>query len=97
MELQTLKAALAEWADIEAAEYVLGLCLGLYSADANPRDLKHVFFSNNPVGNLLHQILDELVANGILEARDEPDFEFRWNRSFKGSWEEPWQLPASAP
>ncbi len=48
---------------------------------------KHVFWSTNPVGNMLYAMLDQMVAVGILEKRDEPDFQYRWNPSFRGSWE----------
>jgi hypothetical protein len=27
------------------------------------------------------------VAAGVLEKRDEPDFQYRWNPAFRGSWE----------
>jgi hypothetical protein len=45
------------------------------------------FWTNNKVGNSLSQMLDLLVNIGILEKRDEPDFQYRWNPVFKGTWE----------
>jgi len=49
---------------------------------------KHVFWSNHPVGNLLNSMLEQMVTEGILEKRDEPDFQYRWNPRFRGSWEQ---------
>jgi hypothetical protein len=47
---------------------------------------KHVFWSNNPLGNALHAILDRLVEIEALELND--DVQYRWNSAFKGSWED---------
>ena len=46
-------------------------------------DTKWIFWSNNPLGNTLCGILDKLVEVGVLEFRDEPDVQFRWNAQFK--------------
>jgi hypothetical protein len=43
------------------------------------------FWSNNPVGNLLYETLESLVQVGVLESRDEPDKQYRWNPAFRGS------------
>jgi hypothetical protein len=50
-------------------------------------DAKHVFWTDHPVGNALHKILSELVNVGALEFREDPDYQYRWNTSFVGSWE----------
>ncbi len=39
-------------------------------------------------------MLGELVAAGVLENRDEPDDQYRWNPAFVGSWEIPWKPAA---
>jgi hypothetical protein len=44
-------------------------------------------WSNNPIGDMLMQQLELLVEQGVLEKRDEPDLQFRWNPAFKGDWE----------
>jgi hypothetical protein len=36
---------------------------------------------------MLYAILDQMVAVGLLETRDEPDKQFRWNAAFRVSWE----------
>jgi hypothetical protein len=48
---------------------------------------KHVFWSTHPVGDVPYRALDELVGVGILEKRDDPDVQYRWNPTFKGSWD----------
>ena len=86
---ESLSERLRDWVDWDGAAYWLAVSLdvmkdepGLFQGRA-----KHVFWSNNPVGKMLYAMLDQMVAVGILEKRDEPDFQYRWNRSFRGTWE----------
>jgi hypothetical protein len=83
--MNTLKDYLKDWTDMDWAMYDLGRCLGLM--DTEFVKAKHVFWSENHVGNMLHDILTRLADNGILEYRDEPDYQYRWNPHFKGTWE----------
>ena len=88
--MQTLKVALKEWSDSHYAQMEIAKCLGLMDANTNYQtSAKHVFWSNNPIGTMLHEWLQRLVQLGILERRDSEDFdgEYRWNPDFKGSWE----------
>jgi hypothetical protein len=48
---------------------------------------KHVFWSGHPTGDMLQGILEQRVAAGALESRDEPDKQYRWNGAFRESWE----------
>jgi len=92
---------MTEWNDWDGAAYVLGLSLGLFNKETHPymRDLKHVFWTANPIGEALHKCLEELVRAGILlgtnaDDDDEHDPEcaslkFKWNPAFAGSWEGP--------
>lgn len=85
----TIKERLQDWADWDLAEHELGLALGLFTEDQKfATDLKHVFWSANPVGDMLCETLRILTSVGILEHRDEPDHQYRWNPDFVGSWEE---------
>lgn len=90
----TLKEKLKDWTDIDGAMYDVTVVLGLIDPEASPfaTNAKHVFWSNHPVGSLAHKLLDEMTSLGILEKRDEPDFQYRWNAAFKGSWETPYQI-----
>ena len=86
----TLKEALTDWTDWDGAAFELACALGLIKNEPFmfQTHAKHVFWSNNPLGNALHEALQKLVGLGILEEREEPDNQFRWNPHFKGSWEE---------
>jgi hypothetical protein len=84
----TLKDGLSEWVGVEGAEHLLSQCLGLMGPEVRYAvEAKHVYWSANPVGSALHDILMRLVEIGVLEYRDEPDYEVRWNQDFRGSWE----------
>ncbi|GLI00926.1 hypothetical protein [Phytohabitans aurantiacus] len=68
---------LDDWTDWDAAAYVLGRILGLFP-DADFLDVKHVFWTDNQLGNGLRDALLALVAAGVLGRREEPDEQFRW-------------------
>jgi hypothetical protein len=85
--MDTLKTELADWQYWDTASYILSQNIGLMGSDVSRYQAKHVFWSDNPVGNTLIAILNQLAEVGILEKRDEPDLQYRWNPEFKGSWE----------
>ena len=83
-----LKGKLTEWVDWDLAAYYLAQSLGMMDETVSfATDAKHVFWTDNPIGNMLHKILNELASSQILERRDEPDIQYRWNPTFKSSWE----------
>ena len=77
MPQTTLKESTGDWTDWDCAAHGLGICLGL----TPPR---HILWSDHPVGRLLYLMLDQLVEQRILEKRDEPDIQYRWNPTFHG-------------
>jgi hypothetical protein len=87
---ETLKTALEEWTDCDWAGYCTAVALGLIDPERSPfqTKAKHLFWTDNAVGNTLHQFLEALVSLGVLERRDEPSLQFRWNREFRGTWEQ---------
>ena len=87
MRSHTLREALSSWSDWDGAGYNLGICLGLMPDVPGWGRAKHVFWSDNEIGRMLYHMLDQLVAAGVFEKRDEPDFQYRWNPAFRGSWE----------
>lgn len=87
MERRSLREALTDWTDWDWAGYELAVCLGLIPSESKVGRAKHVFWSSHPVGEALYRTLDILVGVGILEKRDDPDCQCRWNPAFKGSWE----------
>jgi hypothetical protein len=89
-ELRGLRR-MVEWTDQDCAAAAIAQHLGLIDFEKHPfqTSSKHVFWTANPIGDLLTAMLYEMVEVGILEFRDEPDLQFRWNPNFEGSWETP--------
>ncbi|MFE2867154.1 hypothetical protein [Embleya sp. NPDC059259] len=77
-----LSEQLAEWQDIETAMLRLGRTLGLFEPDDTYLGHKWVFWSRNPLGDMLYGTLEQLVEMGALERRENPnddgDDQFRW-------------------
>ena len=84
----TLKEKLTDWTDTDVAEYHLAIALGLMTeATSFQTDAKHVFWTNNPVGTMIHAMVELLAKEGILQVHPDDDLCFRWNQDFRGSWE----------
>ena len=85
----TLKEKLQDWTDIDVAGFELAQCLGLMGPETKfATDAKHIFWSNNLVGDKLYDfLLKDLVQIGVLKYDDHKG-KVRWNNDFKGSWEE---------
>ncbi|MEV4266640.1 hypothetical protein [Kribbella sp. NPDC049584] len=69
-----------QWVDWDGAAWLLARAIGVplpskFSAS------KATFWTDNPMGNGLHDALLALCRAGILDRRDEPDEQFRWNLS----------------
>jgi hypothetical protein len=77
-----LRSSLADWTDFDGAEFEVARCLGIMdpAASWSPTLHKYLFWSNNPVGNGLHEILECLVAMGAIKTNE--DCQYRWNSSF---------------
>ncbi|MFJ8113919.1 hypothetical protein [Streptomyces sp. NPDC096132] len=73
-----LSERLAEWMDWDGAAFLVGSCLGIFAESESFTRVKAVFWTDNPLGNALHEVLLQLVAAGVLERREEPDEQFRW-------------------
>jgi hypothetical protein len=78
-----LSESLGDWTDWDVASYELGCCLGLFESQSFQVDVKHVFWTENPLGRSLLEALKIFVDAEILEARDENphdgnDLQFRW-------------------
>ena len=81
-----LRDELKEWRDPDGAAFALAVSLGLMDPDTPfATDTKHVFWSDNELGNAFHDILDTLVEVGALEHESEDD-RYRWNPRFV--WQE---------
>ncbi|MZD03716.1 hypothetical protein GTW43_01260 [Streptomyces sp. SID5785] len=74
-----LSEGLAGWTDWDGAAFVVGRSLGIFAESVTFTQVKSVFWTDNPLGNALHEVLLQLVAAGVLERRDEPDEQFLWS------------------
>jgi hypothetical protein len=82
-----LREALADWTERDVAEFHLARLLGIIRLDvAFSTDAKHLFWSDNAIGNSLELVLQSLTELGALEV-DEERIQVRWNASF--DWKEP--------
>ena len=79
--MTTLREHLGDWVDIDVAEHDLAQCLGIMPSNSQMSDprWKWVYWIDNRFGNFFVRTLDQLVELGILEKRDEPDFQYRWS------------------
>lgn len=73
-----LKHHLQDWVDTDVAQFHLARCLGVLGPETpDMAAAKWVFWSNNPIGNLLYRILRDLAATGFVEL-DEEELKVRW-------------------
>jgi len=84
-----LAHALADWTDWDLAAYYLGRTLGLFADQNFARDVKHVFWSENPLGSCLGAALRWLALGGVLDVRNDGeigagDTQFRWRGQPQG-------------
>lgn len=76
--VQEFGDVLREWTDSDVAMFALGRALGWFPADGGFDEFqehKHVFWSNNDLGNALGGMLDALVTEGLARRRGT---QFRW-------------------
>ena len=85
-----LKERLAGWTSWDLASYHVGANLGFWPDMGAPPGEDHwygakgIIWSANPLGDAIANFLEGLVSEGLLERRDEPEIEFRWNPNYKG-------------
>jgi hypothetical protein len=54
--------------DLDVAQFKLGAILGFWSINDNFRtDLKGIFYTDNPIGNNLYSILENLINIDVLK------------------------------
>lgn len=90
--MKTLRERLANWIDFDGAAYELGVALGIFEQEwgggVPGRDdpwhgTKGIFWSANPLGDALDQMLRQMVKAGVLEF-DVQGLRYRWNPSYVG-------------
>src|SRR5215470_6516308 len=83
--METLRVALADWTDFDASAHVLAQCLGIMPSERGMKEEKWIYWSDNPLGNMLFGTLESLVELRVLEKREEPDLQYRWCSSYRVS------------
>ncbi|MFJ8162482.1 hypothetical protein ACIRBY_16345 [Streptomyces sp. NPDC096136] len=73
-----LSGGLSGWTDWDGAAFMVGRSLGIFGESVTFTQVKWVFWTDNPLGDALHEVLLQLVAAGVLERREEPDEQFLW-------------------
>lgn len=81
-DLRSLRAGVKEWTDWDGAAAALATVIGVVDSPSAFGGEKWLFWSDNEVGNAIYRMLDELVEIGVLECREEPDRQYRWNPAF---------------
>lgn len=81
--MPTLRVALANWTDFDVSAHMLAQCLGIMPPHLQMRDVKWVYWSENPLGTMLHSTLERLSDLGVLEKREEPDLQYRWYSDYR--------------
>jgi hypothetical protein len=76
--MKTLRGALADWTDFDVSAHVLAQCLGVMPSGLGINEAKWVYWSDNPLGNMLYGTLERLLGLGALEKREEPDLQYHW-------------------
>jgi len=76
MSSMTFVETVADWTEWDVAAYALGRALGLFETRSFVQ-VKGTFWTDNALGNGLHDALGALVRAGVLEQRDEPDDQYR--------------------
>ena len=78
--MKPLSDLLANWTDSDVAGYHLGVVLGLFPEWPEGEawgEYKWVFWSANPLGDAIYNMLLQLTSLGVLECSKDKD-KFRW-------------------
>ena len=77
----SLPELLREWQDWDVASHYVGRALGLFPSESWMAQYKGIFWTDNPLGNMLAGVLDSMVELGAVEKNS--DNEYRWVQGFK--------------
>ena len=90
-ELSNLNSVLKDWTEIDTAAFHIGVALGIIPPLQDKKEIynfggkKWVFWTQNPLGTALFNILETLVSADVLEKHEGDDHLYRWNKDF--DWE----------
>lgn len=83
--MNSFRELLKNWEDFDVVEFYLGCTLGIFEYDEkfeNFRKNKHIFWTNNPLGDMLAKMLEDMAAEGILEF-DREELKLKWNEKYE--------------
>lgn len=60
------KSQIMDWTDFDVAEFFLGISLGVFEPNAEFLECKNIIWSNTPIGNMLCDIINRMVKEGVL-------------------------------
>ncbi|MEP3890392.1 MAG: hypothetical protein ABJN69_07980 [Hellea sp.] len=89
--MQGLRQSLETWTEIDVAAFHAGAALGIIPPPSDGEsiysfgDKKWIFWTENPLGNMLFDLLENMVTLNILEKHKGDDHLYRWNTRFE--WE----------
>tara|TARA_Y100000310_G_scaffold130972_1_gene130192 strand:- start:28524 stop:28886 length:363 start_codon:yes stop_codon:yes gene_type:complete len=79
--MKTIREQFDDWVDFDVAAFIMGATIGLFEEDSFIKN-KGIFWTSNPTGDILFDMLEHLVANDMLIKND--DMKFKWNDKFAG-------------
>ena len=88
MSLYNLSHTLKEWTEIDISAFHIAVALDILPPLSDEKEIynfggkKHIFWTNNPMGNMLFDLLESLVILNVLEKQDTDDELYRWNPDF---------------
>jgi hypothetical protein len=83
--MNKMESFFSEWVEPDFAQYFLACVLGMLEYEPSLKSYyrhSHYFLSRSEMGDILYQLLEEMVASGILETNEYK--QYRWNRNFSG-------------
>jgi hypothetical protein len=84
--METLRVTLADWTDVDGSCHMLAQCLDIVPTQLQMTEVKWLYWSENPLGTMLHGTLERLSDLGVLEKREEPDLQYRWCATHPSPW-----------
>lgn len=88
-----IRSLFTDWVEPDVSCYYMACLLGMliYSDDqAEWRNVKGIFNTNNPISTATFHLLECLVSEGLLESNE--DTQYRWNRDYEKHlrWDKDW-------
>lgn len=86
MSSHNLSSALKDWTEIDVSAFYVGVALGIIPPASEEQKYsfsgyKWMFWTDNPLGNMLFDTLENLVNLKILEKHSNDEL-YRWNPDF---------------